>query len=509
MTGERDFDLIVIGSGPSGQKAAIQAAKLGARVAVVERRERVGGVSIHTGTIPSKTLREAVLDLRKRRAIDLSHNASPAQELESLGAAYLRDRAARVVAAETAVVRDQLRRNDVTLLVGSAAFADEHTIELDDGYGTPVPHRAEELVIAVGTTPAHPPGVPFDDPGVLDSDGILEHHVRIPKSLTVVGAGVIGVEYASMFAVLGARVTLVDKRPRLLAFADGEIVEALQYLLRRSGVTFRFGEEVTGVERKGDMLLTTLASGKKLPSDVTLFAAGRQGATKALRLERAGLEADKRGRLEVDELGRTAVRHIFAVGDVVTGSHSLAATAFEQGRLAGLVSRGQPAHLMPELVPTGVYAIPELGMVGRTEEELTEASVPYVTGVARWSELARGLISGDEEGMLKLIVAPEDRSLLGVHVLGTGAADLVHVGQALLGRPEGVDFLVSAVFNYPTFAESYKVAALDVLNRMRVLGMLEQRESGEASTPAPEDAEREEKVAEAAPEGEVPAATGA
>jgi len=470
---ERDFDLIVIGSGPGGQKAAIQAAKLGARVAIVERRERVGGVSIHTGTIPSKTLREAVVDLAKRRAIDLTASAPPTQEWESLGAAYLRDRAARVVAAETAVVRDQLRRNHVTLLYGKARFAGPHTIEVDDGHGTHPRHTAEEIVIAVGTVPAHPPGVPFDDPAVMDSDGILEGEMRVPRVMTVVGAGVIGVEYASMFAVLGAKVTVVDQRSRLLSFADGEIVEALQYLLRRSGVTFRFGERVEGVERHGEMVVTTLASGKRIPSDTALFAIGRQGATAELALEAAGLEPDRRGRLEVDDCGRTAVAHILAVGDVAAGGQGLAATAFEQGRLAGLVTSGQPAELMPELVPTGVYAIPELGMVGRTEEELTEAAVPYVTGVARWSELARGLISGDEDGMLKLVVSPEDRSLLGVHVLGTGAADLVHVGQALLGRPGGVDFLVSAVFNYPTFAESYKVAALDALNRMRVLGLLE------------------------------------
>ena len=480
MTDEHDFDLIVIGSGPGGQKAAIQAAKLGARVAVVERQERVGGGSIHTGTIPSKTLREAVLDLRKRRAIDLTASAPPTEEWEALGAAYLRDRSNRVVAAETAVVRDQLRRNGVTLLYGDARFADANTIEVDDGRGTSPRHTAAEIVVAVGTVPAHPKGVSFDDPGVLDSDGILENGARVPRVLTVVGAGVIGVEYASMFAVLGAKVTVVDQRPRLLAFADGEIVEALQYLLRRSGVTFRFGEEVTGVGRKGDLVVTTLKSGKKIPSDTVLFATGRQGATEHLDLGAAGLKPDKRGRLEVDDCGRTSVDHIFAVGDVAAGGQGLAATAFEQGRLAGLVSQGQPSDTMPDLVPTGVYAIPELGMVGRTEEELTEAAVPYVTGVARWSELARGLISGDEDGILKLIVSPEDRSLLGVHVLGTGAADLVHVGQALLGRPEGVDFLVSAVFNYPTFAESYKVAALDALNRMRVLGMLEEDAAGAA-----------------------------
>jgi len=476
-----DFDLLVIGSGPSGQKAAIQAAKLGRRVGVIERRERVGGVSIHTGTIPSKTLREAVLELIKRRSIDMVASEPTTEDWEGAGAAYLQDRSARVVAQETAVVREQLRRNRVALLYGKARFLDAHTVEVQDGSHTPPQHSASEIVIAVGSVPARPKDVDFDDPGVMDSDGILAHGA-VPRTLTVVGGGVIGVEYASMFAALGVRVTLVDQRERLLTFADGEIVEALQYLLRRERVTFRLGEEVTGVVRRGEHLVIELASGKRIPADTVLFANGRQGATDSLELEAAGLSADKRGKIQADDWGRTAVKHIYAVGDVAKGSPGLAATAFEQGRQAGLVASGHDGHLMPELIPTGVYAIPEIGMVGRTEESLTEASVPYVTGVARWSELARGLISGDEDGMLKLVVATEDRSLLGVHIIGTGAADLVHVGQALLGRPQGVDFLVNAVFNYPTFAESYKVAALDALNNMQILGLLEPGEEGEAAT---------------------------
>jgi NAD(P) transhydrogenase len=497
MGENHDFDLLVIGSGPSGQKAAVQAAKLGRKVAVIERKERVGGVSIHTGTIPSKTLRESVLELRKRRAIDVSTSVSPSEEWDSVGAAYLRDRAARVVAAETAVVREQLRRNRIAMLYGEARFADPHRVEVLDGHETPHSYSSAEIVIAVGTTPATPDNVDMNDPGVLDSDGILEH-AGVPKTLTVVGAGVIGVEYASMFAVLGARVTLVDQRPRILAFADAEIVEAMSYLLRRSGVTFRLGEEVTGVERRGEHVVTMLKSGKKIPADTVLFASGRQGATGGLELKHAGLKADKRGRIETDARGRTAVKHIYAVGDVGAGSHGLAATAFEQGRQAALAASGQETEIMPDLVPTGVYAIPELGMVGRTEEQLTEASVPYVTGVARWDELARGLISGDEDGMLKLIVSPEDRSVLGVHIIGTGAADLVHVGQALMGRPGGVDFLVAAVFNYPTFAESYKVAALDVLNRMRVLGHLDDEAKGSDAASAEAKAKAEDSEAEPA-----------
>jgi NAD(P) transhydrogenase len=286
--------------------------------------------------------------------------------------------------------------------------------------------------------------------------------------MVVVGAGVIGVEYASMFAALGTKVTVVDGRARLLTFLDGEIAEALQYLLRRRNVTFRFGERVERVELRPEGALTHLASGKRLPSDTVLYASGRQGAVAGLGLERIGIEPNKRGQIPVDEAYRTAIDHVFAVGDVA-GPPGLAATAFEQGRHAALHAFGQAPHRHPELVPTGVYAIPEVGMVGRTEEELTEASVPYVAGIARFSELARGVMTGDEDGMLKLLVSPEDRTLLGVHALGTSAADLVHIGQAVMAGGANVDFLVDAVFNYPTFAESYKVAALDAVNRLGLL----------------------------------------
>jgi NAD(P) transhydrogenase len=459
-----DLDLLVVGSGPSGQRAAIQAAKLGKRVAVVERRQRLGGVSIHTGTIPSKTLRQAVLDELARRPLDVPDPVHPEQrEREALE--FLMDRTARVVGAEAAVVREQFRRNGVGLLFGEGSFVDPHTIRVSDD-GQVRDFTAERIVLAVGTRPARPPDVEFDDACIVDSDGILRLEHRLPRTMTVVGAGIIGVEYASMFGALGTKVTVVDKRPRVLGFLDGEIGEAFQYLLRRQNVTFRLNERVAGVRRgDGRGAVIELASGKRIRSETVLYATGRQGATEALGLDRAGLKADPRGRVEVDERYRTCLEHVFAVGDVA-GPPGLAATAMEQGRLAALHAFERPVHALPELVPTGVYAIPEIGYVGRTEEELTEAAVPYVAGVARWSELARGLMSGDEDGMLKLLVSPEDRRVLGVHVLGTGATDLVHIGQAVMDRERGVDFLVSAVFNYPTFAESYKVAALDADNRM-------------------------------------------
>ena len=460
-----DLDLLVIGSGPSGQKAAIQAAKLGKRVAVVERKQRLGGVSIHTGTIPSKTLRVAVLDELARRPLDVPDPLNPdARERQAIE--FLMDRAARVVGAEAQVVREQFRRNRVGLLFGNGQFKDEHTVAIlgDEGDKEVT---AANIVIAAGTYPARPQDVQFDDEHVIDSDGLLNLHHRLPRSMTVVGAGVIGVEYASMFGRLGTKVTVVDQRPRVLTFLDGEIGEALQFILRRNNVTFRLQEKVAsvGTDKKTGHVITRLASGKEIQSETVLYATGRQGATDTLDLKKVGLEANKRGYLEVDGEYRTKVPHIFAVGDC-SGGFGLAATAMEQGRLAALYAFNRPVSSMPELLPTGVYAIPEIAMVGRTEEDLTGAGVPYVSGIARWSELARGLMTGDEDGMLKLLVSTEDRSLLGVHVLGTGAADLVHIGQAVMGGGEGIDFLVRAVFNYPTFAEAYKVAALDAVNRM-------------------------------------------
>jgi NAD(P) transhydrogenase len=460
-----ELDLLVIGSGPSGQKAAIQAAKLGKRVAVAERRERLGGVSIHTGTIPSKTLREAVLEQLAQRPLDVL-DPTRVEETEQRTLEQLMDRTARVVAAETAVVREQFRRNRVGLLPGQASFDDANTVRIED---SDEPIRARRIVIASGTRPARPPSVEFDDRTVIDSDGLLKLAHRVPRSMTVVGAGVIGVEYASMFGALGTKVTVVDKRDRVLPFLDGEIGEAFQYLLRRANVTFRMRESVAGVELDSDARgpKICLESGKELVSETVLYATGRQGDTEALQLDRAGLAADARGRIPVDDKHRTAVPHIFAVGDVSGGG--LAATAMEQGRIAALHAFDEPIETLPELVPTGVYAIPEIAMVGQTEEQLTDDAVPYVTGIARWCELARGLMTGDEDGLLKLLVSPGDRSLLGVHVIGTGATDLVHIGQAVMGGAATIDFLVTAVFNYPTFAESYKVAALDASNRIRAM----------------------------------------
>jgi len=460
-----DFDLVVIGSGPAGQKAAIQAAKLGRRVAVIERRHMVGGVCTNTGTIPSKTLREAVLYLTGMSQRGLYGQSYRVRD--EITISDLLWRTQHVIDREIHVIRDQLARNHVTLVAGEARFVDPHTVVVSSGAADERRLRAEKIVIAVGTTPTRPKSVAFDNSTILDSDGILELDA-IPRSLVVVGAGVIGIEYASMFAALGSRVTVVEQRARLLPFCDSQVIEALQYHLRDLGVVFRFGESVTGVDAHEGGTITHLASGKRIPADTVLYSAGREGATAALDLSQAGLEADGRGRVAVGPTFQTVVRHIYAVGDVI-GFPSLAATSMEQGRIAACCAFGEQCKAMSNTIPYGIYTIPEISFAGKTEEELTESAVPYEIGISRWRELARGQILGDQHGLLKLLVSAEDQTLLGVHVFGTGATEVVHIGQAIMDFGGTVDYLVETVFNYPTLAESYKVAALDAMNKLRAV----------------------------------------
>jgi NAD(P) transhydrogenase len=463
-----DYDLLAIGSGPAGQKAAIQAAKLGRRAAIVERRT-IGGVSVNRGTIPSKTLREAVIYLTgisQRAVYGDSYRLKEDITVEDLG---LRTR--QVVEREVDIVRNQLARNRVHVINGIARFVDPHTMAISGGEERRI--SAEKIVIATGTRPHRPTTVEFDNQTILDSDGLLLLE-RLPASIVVVGAGIIGIEYASMFAALGTKVTVVEKRHRLLDFVDSQIAEGLQYHLRDLGVVFRFGEAVTAVERHDGATMSLLESGKRIPAEVVLYAAGRQGETGDLDLKIAGLDANERGYIEVGPDFRTAVDHIYAAGDVI-GWPSLAATSMEQGRLAAAHALDQPTHSMSELLPFGIYTIPEISYVGRNEEELTDAACPYEIGISRYRELARGQILGDSYGMLKLLVSLEDRTLLGVHVLGTNATELVHIGQAVMGNGGTVDYLVDAVFNYPTLAESYKVAALDAMNKLQAISTLAAR----------------------------------
>jgi NAD(P) transhydrogenase len=464
-----DFDLLVIGSGPGGQKAAIAAAKLGKRVAVVERPEMMGGVCLNTGTIPSKTMREAILYLTGLDQREMYGQSYRVKEDITIG--DLTARTQHVVSREADVVRNQLSRNRVTLIPGLAHFVEPNVVEVDKGDdGTNRRVSAANIVIATGTRPARPSTVAFDEKTIIDADGII-HLQGIPRSMVVVGAGVIGIEYASMFAALGTKITVVEQRERMLEFCDLEVVEALKYHLRDLAVTFRFGETVSAVEAHPHGALALLASGKKIPADTVLYSAGRQGQTEELNLEAAGLAADKRGRIKVDENFQTEVPHIYAVGDVI-GFPALAATSMEQGRQAAHHAFGEPVHTAHLLQPIGIYSIPEISFIGQTEDQLTEACIPFEVGVSRYRELARGQIIGDSYGVLKLLVSPETRQLLGVHVFGTGATELVHIGQAVAGCGGTVDYLVDAVFNYPTLAESYKIAALDATNKMREITRL-------------------------------------
>jgi NAD(P) transhydrogenase len=456
-----DYDLLVIGSGPAGQKAAIQAAKLGRKVAIIESESTLGGVSANTGTIPSKTARAAILDLTgfaQRSVYGDAYRVTNTITMDDL-----LWRTQHVIDHERAVVSDQLRRNGVEVIEGTASFLDPHTLEVAGP--RPLSPSADKIVIAVGTRPARPPAVDFDGRTVIDSDGIAGLE-RVPTTMTVVGAGVIGVEYAAMAAALGVTVTLVDKHTELLAFVDDELVDALRNHLRGLGLTLRLGEEVSAIERRPDgSALTSLGSGKRIPSDVVLYAAGRQGATGELRLDAAGLAADARGRIAVDARFRTAQPHIFAAGDVI-GFPALAATSMEQGRLAACAAFGVQAAQLSAALPYGIYTIPEISFVGRTERELTKAGVPYVVGITRYRELARGEIAGDNTGLLKLLVNANSRVLEGVHIFGTAATELVHIGQTATAGGLTVDYLVNAVFNYPTFSDAYKIAALDAANRL-------------------------------------------
>lgn len=462
-----DYDLFVIGSGPAGQRAAIQAAKIDKRVAIAERKTVVGGACINTGTIPSKTLREAVLHLsgyRQRGIYGASYTVK--QDITITDLLFRTD---HVIRHELDVIQHQLMRNGVELINAEASFVDPHTLRLRsvaDSAERQV--TADKIVIATGTSATRDPNIAFDGRWILASDDILNLD-EIPRTMAVVGAGVIGCEYASIFAAVGVRVTLIDKRDRLLEFIDMEIAETLIYHLRENRVTLRLGEEVSAIERMptelGERVRIHLTSGKKLTAEKALYSIGRTGASESLNLKPMGIQPDGRGRLKVNQSFQTEVSHVYAVGDVI-GFPSLASTSMEQGRLAACHAFGLQAKSVPELFPYGIYTIPEISMVGKTEQELTEEGVPYEIGKAQYREIARGQIIGDSSGLLKLIFHLGTRELLGVHIIGEGASELVHIGQAVLAFHGTVDYFVDTVFNYPTLAECYKTAAFDGINRM-------------------------------------------
>jgi NAD(P) transhydrogenase len=457
------YDLVVIGSGPAGQRAAVAASKMNKRVVVVEARSVVGGVCINTGTIPSKTMREAVLHLsgyNYRNVYGVNYRVK-----EKITMADLAFRVQAVIKTEVDVTEAQLSRNGIDVLHGIAHFLDPHQVRVE-GPQTEATVEADKIIIAVGTKPAASPKVPINGRTIINSDQILGLE-PLPHSLIVVGGGVIGVEYACMFAVLGVRVTLIEKRNRLLDFADQEIIETLSYHLRDSRVTLRLGEEVESVEElPGGTVVANLESKKRVSGDALLYAVGRQGNVDDLNLAAAGIEADNRGRIAVDEHYKTSSDHIFAVGDVV-GFPSLASVSMEQGRIAAAWAFNDRAVTTnPSFYPYGIYTIPEISFIGKTEEQLTDEDVPYEVGMAYYREVARGQIRGDTTGRLKLIFHRDTRKVLGVHIIGEGAAELVHIGQAVMTFDGTVDYFIDTVFNYPTLAECYKVAAFNGLGRL-------------------------------------------
>jgi NAD(P) transhydrogenase len=471
------YDLIVIGSGPAGQKAALNAAKLRKRVAMVERQVSLGGVCIHTGTVPSKAMREAVLHLtglNERELYGASYRVK--QDISMQDLLY---RCQHVVRTEVEVIRNQMHRNGVTVLSGCGSFVDPHTVRVvHDTDAAEI--RGHHILVGVGTEPARPKDVPFVAGKIIDSDELLTLEA-LPKSMTIVGGGVIGSEYACMLAAVGTRVTLVDSRPRLLEFLDDEIAENLQFRMRDMGIRLKLGESVSQIHFEDNVVQAVLGSGKRLSSDTLLYCIGRRGATDGLNLTAAGLTADSRGRLTVNEFGQTSVPHIYAAGDVV-GFPALASTSMEQGRLASChmfqtAKDGQSptvhdavnggATAAQAIFPYGIYTIPEISMVGQTEQALTKQNIPYEVGIARYREIARGQLIADPHGLLKLIFHPDSHRLLGTHAIGTGATELVHIGQAVIAAGMPIDYFIESIFNYPTLAECYKVAALDGINRVK------------------------------------------
>jgi len=457
-------DLIVVGSGPAGRRAAVQAAKLGRRVLVIEGGRRVGGVSVHTGTIPSKTLRETALNLsgwRERGFYGSSYRVKEVICGEDLGM-----RLGKTLEHEVAVLEHQFTRNNVRCMAGMARFTGPHELAVSGEDGAEQIVSAEKILIAVGTEPFRPADIPFDGFHVVDSDAIVSAP-RVPRSLTVVGAGVIGLEYATIFSALDVPVTLVEPRETFLDFVDREIINEFIHILRDRGMAMRLGSAVDRIERGPDgWPVTWLADGRRIRSDMVLFAAGRQGATAALDLDRCGLAVDHRGRITVNpDTFQTAVPHIYAAGDVI-GFPSLASTSMEQGRIAACHAFGLPVPPAPKYFPYGIYAVPEISTVGLNEEEARQRGIGYEVGIARFRETSRGHIMGRHSGMMKLLFSLRTHRLLGVHIIGEGATELIHIGQAVLNLRGTLEYFIENTFNYPTLAEAYKVAALDAWNRM-------------------------------------------
>jgi NAD(P) transhydrogenase len=459
------YDLIVIGSGPAGRAAAIQAGKLKRKVLVVDRRDRLGGVSVHTGTIPSKTLRETVLNLsgwRERSFYGRSYRVKPDIEAQDLKA-----RLHKTLDYEVDILEHQFNRNHVDTLSGMARFTGAHELDVATEAGDVTRLTADRFLIATGTRTYRPDSVPFNGTTIVDSDEFLELG-QIPRSLIVVGAGVIGVEYATMFSALDVNVTLIEPRQTFLDFIDRTLIQEFTHQIRENGVDLRLGSAIDSIEDAGTHIEVSMANGRHVRAEMLLFAAGRMGATATLDLGAAGLETDHRGRLGVDrKTYQTAVPHIYAAGDVI-GHPSLASTSLQQGRVAACHALDTPTLPESPWFPYGIYSVPEISTCGMSEEEMQERGIPYEVGVARFRETSRGHIMGLEHGMLKMLFSLKTRRVLGVQIVGEGATELIHIAQAVLNLKGTVDYFVQNTFNYPTLAEAYKIAGLDAFNRMPI-----------------------------------------
>jgi len=463
----KDFDLVVIGSGPAGEKAAVEAARMRKSTAIVERHSVQGGVCIHTGTIPSKTLRETVMyisGLRQRSVYGLMGGVR-----SNITVRELMYRKGQVIQQEVDLIQQNMARHQIEVIHGSGMIADPHTVVVSSGDGDTRVLKAEVIVISTGTHSYHPPDIDFDHRYVYDSESIIDIDV-LPRSLTIIGGGVIGCEYASIFGHIGVNVTIVDSRERLLSFIDTEIADALTYLMRKYRIHLVLGDGMEKVFREGEQVVTVTKSGRKIVSDRLLFAAGRVGNTENIGLEALGIDVDDRGLIKVNDRYRTKIPNIYAVGDVI-GFPSLASVSMDQGRLAAIhaFNKGDTSCIN-SLLPFGIYTIPEVSMVGQTEEALSAAGQDYEVGIARYFELARGQIINDHDGMLKLIFDPRSRRIFGVHIVGERATELVHIGQAVMTYGGTIDYFADTVFNYPTLGEAYKVAAFDGFARLRNRG---------------------------------------
>jgi NAD(P) transhydrogenase len=463
MQPQNRHDLIVIGSGPAGRRAAIQAAKVGKSVLVVEKGRRVGGVSVHTGTIPSKTLRETVLNLSGWRERGFYGRAYRVKK--DIQAKDLLARLHKTLDHEVDVLEHQFARNGVSNVTGIGRFVGPHRIEVAGAGGDLQCFEGDKFLIAVGTRPFRPADVPFNGTNVLDSDEMVDLP-KLPRSLTVIGAGVIGVEYATIFSALDVAVSLVEPRGSFLDFIDRELIDDFVHQLRDRGITLRLGSKIARIALERGTPVTALESGRRIRSEILLYAAGRVGSTDTLNLGCLDLAVDHRGRLSVDpRTFQTSVKHIYAAGDAI-GFPSLASTAMEQGRIAACHAFGVPMPPAPEFFPYGIYSVPEISTIGMTEEEVCKHGIAYECGIARFRETSRGHIMGLNAGLLKMIFSLETRHLLGVHIVGEGATELVHIGQAVLNLKGTLEYFIENTFNYPTLAEAYKIAALDAWNRM-------------------------------------------